>query len=184
LPANVQSGSFVRYSGLLSDAVDEGLAALGQLPKDAIYKALKTNFSMQKEDIPARFDEFSDILRDNIGPSAEPLLGFIIDRFCREIRIEFMPSIDLNESISRVHMIVKGHHAKGDRHDRVPREVPVMINGNTADGICDSPRLMRNQTNSPGTKGPIIIKTGSRGQSKRIQNCTTVSRRTKPNSTT
>jgi hypothetical protein len=108
LPAKVQSESYVRYSGLLSDAIDEGLAALGQLPKDAIYEALKTNFSMQKKDIPARFAEFSNILRDNIGPSAEPLLGFIIDRFCREIRIESMSSIDLDESISRVHLIVKG----------------------------------------------------------------------------
>ncbi|MGA2239680.1 MAG: hypothetical protein ABSG74_10760 [Candidatus Bathyarchaeia archaeon] len=184
MPAKVQSVRFVRYSGLLSDAVDEGLAALGQLPKDAIYEALKTNFSMQKEDIPARFAEFSNILRDNIGLSAEPLLGFIIDRFCREIRIESMSSIDLDESISRVHMIVKGDHAKGDHHDRGSRKVPVPINSNAADEIRGSARLMRNQTNPPRTETAIIIKTGSRGQSKRMQNRTPISRRSRPNSTT
>jgi len=96
------------YSGLLADAVDEGLGKLGQLPKKAIYEALETNFSMQKKDIPTRFTEFSSILLGSIGPSARPVLEYIVDRFSTGLPTESLPSIDLDESIKRVDMILKG----------------------------------------------------------------------------
>lgn len=184
LVPEVCRGRFVRYSGLLSDAVDEGLGALGKLSKNAIYEALRTNFSMEKEDIPSRFTEFSSILRDNIGPSAEPLLGFIIDRFCSEIRIESMPSIDLDESISRVDMIVKGDHANADQHDRASRRVSVTPKSNTKDETYDSVGLTRNQINPSGTKSSIIIRTSSRGQSKRMPTRITSPRLSRPKSRT
>ena len=95
------------YSGLLSDAVDEGLSKLGQLPKEAIYEALETDFSMPKKDIPTRFTEFSSILLGNIGPSARPLLEYIVDRFSTGLPAESLSSIDLDESIKRVDMILK-----------------------------------------------------------------------------
>ena len=97
----------MRYSGLLSNAVDEGLSKLGQLPKKAIYEALETDFSMPKKDIPTRFTEFSSILLGNIGPSARPLLEYIVDRFSTGLPTETLPSIDLDESIKRVDMILK-----------------------------------------------------------------------------
>jgi hypothetical protein len=78
LPADAWRVKLVRYSGLLSDAVDEGLRALGQAPKNAIYEVLKADFSMRKIDIPMRFAEFSSILKENIGPGATPLLEFIV----------------------------------------------------------------------------------------------------------
>jgi hypothetical protein len=96
------------YSGLLSDAVDEGLSRLGQLPKKAIYEALETEFSMPKNDIPTRFMEFSTILLGSIGPAATPLLEYIVDRFSIGLPTESLSSIDLDESIKRVDMIVKG----------------------------------------------------------------------------
>jgi hypothetical protein len=98
----------MRYSGLLSDAVDEGLSKLGQLPRKAIYEALETDFSMPKKDIPTRFTEFSSILLGSIGPSAKPVLEYIVDRFSTGVPTESMPSIDLDESIKRVDMILKG----------------------------------------------------------------------------
>ena len=99
------------YTGLLSDAVDEGLSKLGQLPKRAIYEALETDFSMPKKDIPTRFTEFSSILLGNIGPAAKPLLEYIIDRFSTGLHAESLSSIDLDESIKQVKqvdMILKG----------------------------------------------------------------------------
>jgi hypothetical protein len=98
----------MRYSGLLSDAVDDGLSKLGQLPKKAIYEALETDFSMRKKDIPTRFTEFSSILLGNIGPSARPVLEYIVDRFSTGLPTESLSSIDLDESIKRVDMILKG----------------------------------------------------------------------------
>jgi hypothetical protein len=96
------------YSGLLSDAVDDGLNKLGQLPKKAIYEALETDFSMPKKDIPTRFTEFSSILLGSIGPTARPLLEYIVDRFSTGLPTESLSSIDLDESIKRVDMILKG----------------------------------------------------------------------------
>jgi hypothetical protein len=98
----------MRYSGLLSDAVDEGLSKLGQLPRKAIYEALETDFSMPKKDIPTRFTEFSSILLGSIGPNARPLLEYIVDRFSTGLPKESLSSIDLDESIKRVDMILKG----------------------------------------------------------------------------
>jgi hypothetical protein len=98
----------MRYSWLLSDAVDEGLSKLGRLPKEAIYQALETNFSMRKRDIPARFAEFSSILLGNVGPSARPVLEYIVDRFASGLDTQCVSSIDLDESIKRVDMILNG----------------------------------------------------------------------------
>jgi hypothetical protein len=95
------------YAGLLSDAVDEGLSKLGQLPKRAVYEALETDFGMPKKDIPTRFTEFSSILLESIGPAARPLLEYIVDRFSLSLPTESLSSIDLNESIRRVDMILK-----------------------------------------------------------------------------
>ena len=97
----------MRYSGLLSDAVDEGLGKLGQLPKKAIYEALETDFSMRRKDIPTRFTEFSSILLGNMGPSARPVLEYIVDRFSTGLPSKSLSSIDLDESIKRVDMILK-----------------------------------------------------------------------------
>ena len=96
------------YTELLSDAVDEGLSKLGQLPKSAVYEALETDFSMPKKDIPTRFTEFSSILLGSIGPAARPLLEYIVDRFSTGLPPESLSSIDLDESIKRVDMILKG----------------------------------------------------------------------------
>ena len=98
----------MRYSGLLSNAVDEGLSKLGELPKRAVYEALETDFSMPKKVIPTRFTEFSSILLGNIGPTARPLLEYIVDRFSTGLPKESLSSIDLDESIKRVDMILKG----------------------------------------------------------------------------
>ncbi|MGA2239949.1 MAG: hypothetical protein ABSG74_12125 [Candidatus Bathyarchaeia archaeon] len=97
----------MRYSGLLSNAVDEGLSKLGQLPRKAIYEALETDFSMRRKDIPTRFTEFSSILLGNMGPSARPVLEYIVDRFSTGLPSESLSSIDLDESIKRVDTILK-----------------------------------------------------------------------------
>jgi hypothetical protein len=96
-----------RYSALITDAVDEGLSKLGQSPKNAIYKALETDFSMRREDIPMRFAEFSSILLDNIGSGTKPVLEYIVDRFSCGIHDESLSCIELGESIKRVDTILK-----------------------------------------------------------------------------
>jgi hypothetical protein len=97
-----------RYSTLITDAVDEGLSKLGRSPKNAIYEALETDFSMRREDIPMRFAEFSSILLENIGSGTKPVLEYIVDRFSCGIHDESLSCIELGESIKRVDTILKG----------------------------------------------------------------------------
>lgn len=158
----------MKYSGLLSDAVDEGLSALGQSPKESIYEVLKTDFSMRKTDIPMRFAEFSSILKENIGPGATPLLEFIVDRFSRGLHIESLASIDLNESIKRVDMILKGNLTLPEGGDHASRRASVTTNGKTIDDTRDSIRLTHSQPSFPGTKRSIAVKTSSQETDKRM----------------
>jgi hypothetical protein len=124
---------FVKYSALLSDAVDEGLSKLGRLPKDAVYEALKTDFSMRRKDIPTRFSEFSSILLENIGPVAKPVLEYVVDRFSYGIGTESLSSIDLGESIKRVDMILKGSLTLPEGSNHASRTVSVPAKGETID---------------------------------------------------
>jgi hypothetical protein len=133
LPPDAWNVRFVRYSALLSDAVDEGLSKLGRLPKDAVYEALKTDFSMRRKDIPMRFAEFSSILLENIGPGAKPVLEYIVDRFSYGLRTESLSCIDLAESIKRVDMILKGGLTLSEGSNHASRTVSVSRKGETID---------------------------------------------------
>jgi len=123
----------VRYSGMLSDAIDEGLSVLGEMPMQAIYGALENDFDMQKADIPARFAEFSRILRDSMGSAAEPILKFIIDRFYHELQVEPNHTTDLEDSITHLGMILKGDlPASGERDQSGNSEV---LEGHSTDFV-------------------------------------------------
>jgi len=90
------------YSGILADAVDEGLGVLGAGSKLTVYDGLEEVFNMHKIDIPTRFGEFSTILRNTLGPSAEPILEFIMDRFCRKLGVEPKQNVNLDDCILHV----------------------------------------------------------------------------------
>jgi hypothetical protein len=172
----------MKYTGLLSHAVEEGLQALGELPKEAIYKQLETGFSMPKAEIPSRFSEFSGILRDNIGPSAEPLLEFIIDRFCHEVQMESIPCADLDESISRVDLILKGDLAPSNQSDHASHLEPAQPGSKANDETCDSIQLTRNQINPSGTMKSVAMTTAFQQQNKEMSRKTASRRSSKPNS--
>jgi hypothetical protein len=158
----------MRYSGLLSHAVDEGLTALGQAPKKAIYEVLETDFSMRKTDIPMRFAEFSSILKENIGPGATPLLEFIVDRFSQELHTESLSSIDLDESIKRVHMIMNGDLALSNRGDDVSHTVSVLPGGLAVDDSIGSIQLRQSPPGFPGANRSIAISTTSQETDKDV----------------
>jgi hypothetical protein len=173
---------FVRYSGLLSDAVDEGLSALGQAPKKAIYKVLKTDFSMRKTDIPMRFAEFSSILKENIGLGAIPLLEFIVDRFSQGLHTESLSSIDLDESIKRVDMILNGNIALSNRSDDASHTISALPSGKTADDSYGSIQLTHSPPSFPGANRSIAISTTSQETDKKIAGRSRSRSRSKNNS--
>jgi hypothetical protein len=175
---------FVRYSALLSDAVDDGLSKLGRLPKDAIYEALKTEFSMRRKDIPLRFAEFSGILLENIGPGAKPVLEYIVDRFSCELRTESLSSIDLGESIKRVDMILKGSLAISEGGNHAFRTVSEPPKGETIDCTHATIPLTDNQLDFIKTNDSVVASEAPQGtdnrKSGRMRNrrCSKVNSRT------
>lgn len=97
----------MRYAGLFADAVDEGLGVLGEIPKRTIYEFLQTEYSMKRDDIPARFTEFSRVLRDNMGLASDQVLAYIVDGFYMKLQMEPPEWDDLNEGIRTVDRLLQ-----------------------------------------------------------------------------
>ena len=50
------------FDDLLLESIDEALTSLGESVKTAVYFYLENSFHLEKDEIPARIDEFSDAL--------------------------------------------------------------------------------------------------------------------------
>ncbi len=70
-----------KFNDLLIETVDTVLSSLGEPVKNQLYANLLNNFSMEKNSIPERIDEFSKILHLIFGSAA-----YLIDiRFMNEL---------------------------------------------------------------------------------------------------
>jgi hypothetical protein len=92
----------MKGAGSLIQAIDEGLLVIGEGPRNAVYELLEADYQMRKEEIPTRFVEFSKVLRDNMGPTIEPLLEFIIEGFYLKLQLEPPKWTNLNEGIQTI----------------------------------------------------------------------------------
>jgi hypothetical protein len=58
------------FENLLIEAVDEGLASLGESAKQSIYFHLEGRFKIAKKDIPYRLEDFTDGIEKIFGLGA------------------------------------------------------------------------------------------------------------------
>jgi hypothetical protein len=58
------------FEKLLLDAVDEGLAWLGESASRAIYYHLKNDFNIKRQDIPCKIEGFADAVEKIFGAAA------------------------------------------------------------------------------------------------------------------
>jgi hypothetical protein len=58
------------FEKLLVEAVDDGLSALGDSAKQAIYYHLEKSFNVKKEDIPSRMTAFTQAIENIFGVGA------------------------------------------------------------------------------------------------------------------
>ena len=58
------------FENILIEALDEGLASLGESAKQAIYFHLEDKFKIAKKDIPYRLEDFTDGLEKIFGLGA------------------------------------------------------------------------------------------------------------------
>jgi hypothetical protein len=82
------------FEKLLLQAVDEGLASLGDSSKQAIYFHLDKNFNIKKEQIPGKIDAFSDAIEKIFGMGANFLETVIMKQLYEKVGGD----LDWNES--------------------------------------------------------------------------------------
>jgi hypothetical protein len=58
------------FEKVLLEAIDEGLSALGESPKQAIYFHLDRSFNIKKEEIPSRIMAFTQAIENIFGVGA------------------------------------------------------------------------------------------------------------------
>lgn len=73
------------FEKLLLEAVDAGLSSLGDSSKHAIYFHLDENFSIKKEQIPSRINDFAGAIENIFGIGANYLEILIMKRLYEKV---------------------------------------------------------------------------------------------------
>ena len=73
----------------LLEAVDEGLLALGDAVRRAIYWHMESQLSVRRGDIPDRPGDFAEALRSMLGAGADVLLKFMARRLYARLGLSF-----------------------------------------------------------------------------------------------
>lgn len=66
-----------------------GLLALGDSVRKAIYRHLEDRFSIRRDEIPGRLEEFAEGLRSMLGASADVLLKVTAKRLYAKLGLSF-----------------------------------------------------------------------------------------------
>ena len=73
------------FDKLLTEAVDEALASLGESARQSIYFHLQNKFKISKDDIPSRLEDFAEGLEKIFGPGANFLEILIMKKLFEKI---------------------------------------------------------------------------------------------------
>ena len=78
-----------KFATILLDSIDEALSSLGQNVKVSIYFHLENKFSVPKEDIPDRIEDFSNALEQIFGQASKQLEILIIKHLHQKINLNY-----------------------------------------------------------------------------------------------
>ena len=70
----------VIFEATVGQAIDDTLSALGESPKQAIYRHLKIVYGINKEDIPDKIEAFASAIEQTFGSVAKLIEIKIIER--------------------------------------------------------------------------------------------------------
>ena len=68
------------FEATVVQAIDDTLSALGESPKQAIYRHLKIVYDIDKEDIPSKIEAFASAIEQTFGSVAKLIEIKIIER--------------------------------------------------------------------------------------------------------
>jgi len=85
------------FKKLLLEAVDEGLSSLGDSAKKAIYFSLENTFTIKKQDIPNKIEEFTEAIEKIFGHGAKILEISIMKHLYEKVGndFEYFPERDV-----------------------------------------------------------------------------------------
>ncbi len=86
---------FENFDQLLIEAIDEGLASLGEAGKASIYINLETRFNIRKQQIPARLNDFSNALVRIFGQGSRHLEILLIKKVHSKLEVKL--KLQINE---------------------------------------------------------------------------------------
>ena len=74
------------FEKLLLEAVDEGLASLGDTSKQVVYFHLEKTFKLNKQEIPHKIEEFANAIENIFGHGAKLLQILIMKQLYEKVR--------------------------------------------------------------------------------------------------
>ena len=111
-----------KFAAILLDSIDEALSTLGQNVKVSIYFHLETKFSVPKQDIPDRIDDFTNALEQIFGQAARQLEILIIKHLHQKINGKYkwvgpnwlVPDLTFEKYIKLARLSIEGSGKIGD----------------------------------------------------------------------
>ncbi len=83
--ANISDEKFNQY---LLEAIDETLASLGEVVKNAVFEHLKNDFQIAKADIPQKICDFAKIIHKVFGLGADRLELKIVKNLSSKLQVD------------------------------------------------------------------------------------------------
>ena len=108
------------FGQLLLGCVDEGLSVLGTEPRLAVFHYLSTICSLQREEIPAKPQEFAAGLRKALGGASRVMERIILRKLFQKIGSSFKETPDLefadyvNEARRRFDLVSQKNRFPGE----------------------------------------------------------------------
>ena len=128
MSVSISESSYKRdFMKLLLEAVDETLSSLGNSSKRAVYFYLERNFSIKKQDIPNRIEEFTDAIEKLFGNGAKILEIQIMKHLYENLGrdFEYFPEND-NLLFAEYAKVVRTHVDKPTCAQSVTRRLKVL----------------------------------------------------------
>ncbi len=110
-----------KFATILLDSIDEALSSLGQNVKVSIYFHLENKFSVPKEDIPDRVEDFSNALEQIFGQASKQLEILIIKHLHQKINLNYkwagpnwlVPNLTFEKYVKLARLSVEGSGKTG-----------------------------------------------------------------------
>jgi hypothetical protein len=108
----------VEFNRIFLESVDEGLSCLGEIPKQLLYSQLEKMFSLNKNELQFRLDDFSGALEEIFGAGANFIEIQIMKNLHSKTRCNFEWRELTNFKFSRYVSLIKLSFMLGEKEKK------------------------------------------------------------------